>query len=126
MCRWLKDILYPLNVLGGRPVKICTYDTTNTPETVVQFPNKKAKVFTIVYTGQQIDVLYTEKRTGIYSGTQYEQQQVTYTGGGTETLEAHVGLWGGIGAPSLSINGESIVFRCKGVTSLTVNGDVLI
>lgn len=125
MCRWLKDILYPLNVLGGRPVNICTYDTTNTPETVVQFPNKKAKVFTIVYTGQQIDVVWTDKRSSIY-GTQYEKQQQTYTGGGTETLQIHVGAWGGAGSPSLSINGESVVFRCKGVTSLTVNGDVLI
>lgn len=113
MCKWIKDILFPTNVLGKKR-KVIPFDTS-------AIPAMPFKTVTIQWTGERLQVCFTYATYNHYNNQyNYTQEKIDYSGGGTETLSLRDD-WS-IG----KVNNDVVYFNCTNVTSLVVNGQTLI
>lgn len=124
MCKHLRDILFPLDILG-RKVRCITYDTSSTP----RIDNKKT--FVIEWIGERIDISATYK----YAIASYEPMpphwDITYppitlnlTTSGTITLETDDFTIRGTMYKHIDQN--AIYFKCTKVTKLIINGEQIV
>lgn len=116
MCKRLRDILFPLNIFGGR-VGVVTFDTSTTPIAGGKY------TFNIEWEGRSIEVLYTMhqyQRPYPYPiVNRYYSVKHQYEGGGMEILEQN---GSSITSHSLKIDNDIMYINCVGVTKLIING----
>lgn len=116
MCKRLRDILFPLNIFGGR-VSTVTFDTSTTPITDAKY------TFNIEWEGRSIEVLYTmhqyQRPYPYPTVNRYYSVKHQYEGGGMEILEQY---GGSSPAHSLKISNNIMYINCVGVTKLIING----
>ena len=113
MCKWIKDILFPTNVLGKKKdsfgIKI-----DNPPYT--------SRDFNITWTGERLEVAYTKQ---IRQGRKYFKEPVRLLfKDGNESEESFI-----VGQRLIYQGREwtdNVYFNCTNVTKLIVNGEQLI
>lgn len=113
MCKWIKDILFPTNVLGKKKDSF---------EIKIENPPYTSRTFNIEWTGERLDIAYTKqtRRGRVYFKEPIRLQYLD----GNETEEEFTV------AQSVIYQGriwtDNVYFNCTNVTSLIVNGEQLI
>jgi hypothetical protein len=118
MCKWIKYILFPTNVLGKKK-KCVSFDTLNTPTI------DNMQTFEIEYEGDALAVRYTQFTQRKTPPRSRRYDPIEHISSGGETFE--------ITAPRVdnqrtasNIDNHVIYFNCTNVTKLIVNGEQLI
>lgn len=130
MCKWLRDILFPTNILGS-DTNVVKYDFSDTTPPVVPItpPWDKRYQFTIIWSGDVLNLCYTKvNRTGIGSNMKiwHDQIRETYYKG-DNTTEVQLTPDGTIHLGNGSwVQDEILYLKCTNVTKLIVNGEQLI
>lgn len=113
MCKWIKDILFPTNVLGKK--KKCI-------KVAIDNPPYTNRTFDIEWTGERLDICYTRivrrGRTSTHNG-----QRLQFTNG-NDTEESFI--IGQRATTTLREWVDEVYFNCTNVTKLIVNGEQLI
>ena len=111
MCKWIKDILFPTNVLGKKKKSI-RVDLENPPY--------DARTFDIVWSGERLDVIWAEqKRNGINMLPVVDHRE-TFTDGDM-TAEQVIVIQRVLG--QFRQWTDAIYFNCTNVTYLSINGE---
>lgn len=124
MCKRLRDILFPTNLLG-KDVRCVEYDTSDTPYTGSNVGRHKH--FDINWTGDQLVVSYTIRSAVIYGPgradiTLYRENELFSEDGASEL---------NVGCRITQTNRrqletEMLYIKCTNVTSLEINGETII
>lgn len=104
MCKWLRDILFPTNVLGKK--KRCVKWVHNF---------SSADNYTIQWAGDRLQICHAS----IWINGKIDRFKDTYTVGGTFLYFVAAGV-------NYQVVNNTLYFNCTNVTSLIVNGEQLI
>lgn len=120
MCKWIKDILFPTNVLGKKR-KSLTFDIPAYPPMPV--------TLTIVWSGELLKLAYTNLvswRYG-YNGDYpiVVSRKGQFKDGNSTTVTFNV-KQGADGYETQTVANQRVYISCTNVTSLVVNGQTLI
>ena len=115
MCKWIKDILWPTNVLGSKKQSF---------KVEIPAPPYEDVLFTVEWTGRRLDVCYCiHFRKG--RDSKYTDRRLTYTAAegdeGTQTFTVHQDA-----AADRRTWVTAVFFECTDVTKLIVNGQQFI
>lgn len=110
MCKFIKDILFPLNVLGKK-MQVIKYKlpSGNTPVAM-----------TISFTGERLISMWTRIDTTWAGYVQVDGIKDVYAN--SEAITPYM-LYR---SATVAIQDDIIYFRCTNITSLIVNGETLI
>lgn len=113
MCKWIKDILFPTNILGKK--KKCV-------KVAIENPPYTDRVFNVDWQGERLNICYTSlfRRSRTTKATpvrlvynEEEQGEQSFTVSQNSTLDRRT--WT-----------DEVYFNCTNVTKLIVNGEQLI
>ena len=109
MCKHIKDILFPLNILGKKKK---SFDIAITDYS-------EDAVFEIEWTGERLDICWTSKfRRGKYHESHQERR--SFTNGNNSLTEITIEQRQ---ESDLRKWAEAIYFNCTNVTKLIINGE---
>lgn len=110
MCKWLRDILFPLNLLGKKKRSF---------EVPVQSPPYNNVPFTVVWSGDRLDMCYASLFKRGKSKVIPTPIRAQYTNGNMDT-ETFIVNQRASGDMRTWVN--AVYFNCTNVTYLEING----
>lgn len=120
MCRWLRDILFPLEILG-RKRKSIKFDLTTTP---TQGSGRNTyKEITFKWSGDRLILSYVIFSNYFYPvSTEYENKKSVYVNGDENTISFRIPYTQDPRVVRGAID-DVIYFNCTNVTYLEINGE---
>lgn len=118
MCKKILNILFPTNITGKR-MQTIEFDISDIP---TESPG--IKTINVQWSGAVLRALYTRHTASTSGGSRDYKMRKTFYGGGTDTFT--VPNKRSMGGVSDRVINNLIYFKCINVTSLVVNGQVLI
>lgn len=112
MCKFIKDILFPLNILGKKRVCVAYKVVGRTAEDYT---------LNVVWTGEQMEVTYTQIAVVPPPAKTLPRREM-HTNGDSEEFT----IYARPRPERISLAEDTVYFNCTNVTKLIVNGEQLI
>lgn len=115
MCKFIKDILFPLNLFGKK--RVCT-------EYIVRATAREDYTLNVVWTGERMEIAYTNRITRPMPGVIRPVSNMQTNGN-----ESEITIYTrdeGTRFMFTQLIRDTVYFNCTNVTKLIVNGEKLI
>lgn len=113
MCKFIKDILFPLNLFGKKRVCVAYKVTGRTPEDYT---------LNVVWTGERMEIAYTQRNIRTMPGIITPISTIHTDGSESEIIvDTRTSRW-----QYIRLVNNVVYFNCTNVTKLIVNGEQLI
>lgn len=112
MCKFIKDILFPLNLLGKKRVCVAYKVTGRTPEDYT---------LNVVWSGERMEVAYTQIAV-VPPPAKTLPRRKMHTNGDSEEFT----IYARPRPERIRLAEDTVYFNCTNVTKLIVNGEQLI
>lgn len=116
MCKFIKDILFPLNLLGKK--RVCVAYTVPDGSQIADY------TLNVVWSGERMEVAYTNRIIQVMPGVIKPVSNI-HTNGNESEIIIHTRGEGARPQFTQLIN-NVVYFNCTNVTKLIVNGEQLI
>lgn len=113
MCKFIKDILFPLNLLGKKRVCVSYKVIGSTPEDYT---------LNVVWSGERMEIAYTQRNVRTMPGIITPISTIHTDGSESEIIvDTRTSRW-----QYIRLVNNVVYFNCTNVTKLIVNGEQLI
>ena len=116
MCKFIKDILFPLNLLGKK--RVCVAYTIPDGSMIEDY------TLNVVWSGERMEIAYTNRMTQTMPGV-IKPVSTMHTDGNESEITIHT-RGEGTRPMSTQLINNVVYFNCTNVTKLIVNGEQLI
>lgn len=116
MCKFIKDILFPLNLLGKK--RVCVSYTVPDGAPIADY------TLNAVWSGERMEIAYTNRMTQVMPA-EIKPVSSMHTNGNESEITIHTRGEGTRPRTTQLIN-NVVYFNCMNVTKLIVNGEQLI
>ena len=114
MCKFIKDILFPLNLFGKK--RVCVAYTIPDGATIEDY------TLNVVWSGERMEIAYTQRNIRTMPGIITPISTIHTDGSESEIIvDTRTSRW-----QYIRLVNNEVYFNCTNVTKLIVNGEQLI